>query len=203
MSLHSLHGASARWLVPLALACLIVALQAAGVRVYALLCYEREAVLEGQWWRLFTAHFVHLGWAHCLMNLIGLALCGALAADLRSWRDWASVLGTLAIGVGLLLFLVSPQVSNYAGLSGVLYGLIVCVLAPMAIRRNAIAWIALGVIGGRIGWQMFVESPNAQSTLFDGHVVAQGHLYGAVCAIGIVVWKWWQMHRATIDSRAD
>jgi rhomboid family GlyGly-CTERM serine protease len=189
MPFSSARRSIARWLVPLALSCLLLLMQAGGERLCALLRYDREAVLDGEWWPLFTAHFVHLGWAHCLLNLGGLALCGTLAARFRSSRAWAGALALLALGVGLLLFLASPQVTDYAGLSGVLYGLFIWALAPTTRRGDVLAWIALGVVGVRIGWQMLVASPNAQAALFDGHVVAQGHLYGAVCAIGLVVWE--------------
>lgn len=55
------------------------------------------AVLGGQPWRLLSAHTVHLGWAHCLVNAGGLALCGAFAAGPRSWCAWATAIIVLAV----------------------------------------------------------------------------------------------------------
>lgn len=172
----------ANWLVPTALAGLMLALQAGGEPVYHALRYERAAVLGAQLWRLLTAHVVHLGWAHCLLNVGGLALCAALAAGTRSWRAWAAAIGVLALGVGLLLLAAPPRAMNYAGLSGVLYGLFIWVLAPRAWRGDRVAWVVLAAVVARIGWQMLHPPSAAQGALIGGEVLVEAHLYGALCA---------------------
>ena len=43
-----------------------------------LLEYQRRAIGEGELWRLFSGHLVHLGWEHLLMNLVGFWLIWAL-----------------------------------------------------------------------------------------------------------------------------
>lgn len=188
----------ANWLVPVALACLVLALQAGGEPVYEALRYERAAVLGRQPWRLLSAHAVHLGWAHCLMNAGGLALCAAFAAGTRSWRAWAAAIVVLALGVGILLVAASPQATNYAGLSGVLYGLFIWVLAPRAWRGDRVAWIVLVAVIVRISWQMFHPPSDAQRALIGGEVMVEAHLYGALCALALCLWQgaWPHLRRA-------
>jgi len=181
--------AFANWLVPIALAGLMLALQAGGETVYDALRYERAAVLGGQPWRMLTAHVVHLGWAHCLLNVAGLALCAALAAGTRSWRAWAAALIVLALGVGLALLVASPQATNYAGLSGVLYGLFVWVLAPRAWRGDRVVWVVLAAVVARIGWQMVHPPSDGQRALIGGEVLVEAHLYGALCAGVLCLWQ--------------
>jgi len=49
--------------------------------------YERAAIAGGEVWRLVSCHFVHLGWAHCLLNVGGVAaLATILPSPLRAWR---------------------------------------------------------------------------------------------------------------------
>ncbi|WP_295531172.1 rhombosortase [uncultured Pseudacidovorax sp.] len=175
----------ANWFVPAALAGLVLALQAGGEPVYEALRYERAAVLDGQYWRLLSAHAVHLGWAHCAMNVGGLALCAALAGGERSARAWSTALVALAAGVGLLLMAATPSAANYAGLSGVLYGLFIWVLAPRAWRGERWAWIALAAVVARIGWQMVQPPSDAQRALIGGEVMVEAHLYGALCALAL------------------
>src|SRR5438876_6738088 len=43
-----------------------------------LLRYDRAALAAGQWWRLVTAHVVHLDVRHTLLNELGLSLVVAL-----------------------------------------------------------------------------------------------------------------------------
>ncbi|BEP45964.1 rhombosortase [Variovorax sp. V15] len=188
----------ANWLVPIALACLVLVLQAGGEPVYEALRYERAAVLGGQPWRLLSAHAVHLGWGHCLMNAGGLALCAAFAAGTRSWRAWATAIVVLALGVGILLVAASPQATNYAGLSGVLYGLFIWVLAPRAWRGDRVALIVLVAVLARIGWQMFHPPSEAQRALIGGDVMVEAHLYGALCALALCLWQevWPHLRRA-------
>jgi len=188
----------ANWLVPIVVACLMLALQAGGEAVYEALRYERAAVLGGQPWRLISAHVVHLGWAHCLMNAGGLALCAAFAAGTLGWRAWAIAIVVLALGVGILLVVASPRATNYAGLSGVLYGLFVWVLAPRAWRGDRVALIVLLAVIARIGWQMLHPPLEAQRALIGGDVLVEAHLYGALCALVLCLcqWAWLHLRRA-------
>ncbi|WP_418120751.1 rhombosortase [Variovorax sp. 350MFTsu5.1] len=188
----------ANWLVPIALACLVLILQAGGEPVYEALRYERAAVLGGQPWRLLSAHVVHLGWGHCMMNTGGLALCATFAAGTRSWRAWATAIVVLALGVGILLVAASPQATNYAGLSGVLYGLFIWVLAPRTWRGDRMALIVLVAVLARIAWQMFHPPSEAQRALIGGDVMVQAHLYGALCALALCLWQevWPHLRRA-------
>ena len=149
----------------------MLALQAGGEPVYEALRYERARVLDGQPWRLLSAHAVHLGWAHCLMNAGGLALCAALAAGTRSWRAWTAAIVALALGVGALLVVASPGATNYAGLSGVLYGLFIWVLGPRAWQGDRWAWIGLAVVVARLGWQLIPPHSDAQPSWIGGEVM--------------------------------
>ncbi|MBO9642053.1 MAG: rhombosortase [Pseudacidovorax sp.] len=193
---HSPQRSFANWLVPAALAGLVLALQAGGEPVYEALRYERAAVLGGQYWRLLSAHAVHLGWAHCLMNVGGLALCAALAAGMLSWRDWVSALVALTLGVALLLVVASPGATNYAGLSGVLYGLFVWVLVPRAWRGERFARIGLAVVIARLGWQFIQPPSDAPGSWIGGEVMVEAHLYGALCALALCLgqgaWSRWR-----------
>ncbi len=88
---------------------------------------------------------MHLGWTHCLLNLGGLGVCAAFAKDDAGARAWAGAVSGLALGVSALLQVASPEVADYAGLSGVLYVLFVWVLAPQAWRGDLPARAARAV----------------------------------------------------------
>ena len=174
----------------------MLALQAGGEPVYEALRYDRRRVLEGQGWRLLSAHAVHLGWAHCLMNAGGLALCAALGAGQRSARAWAAAITALAVGVGALLMVASPATLDYAGLSGVLYGLFIWVLAPRAWRGDRWAWIGLLAVVARLGWQLVQGPAGMHSAWMGGEVMVEAHLYGALCAVALCLgqetWPRWR-----------
>ncbi len=187
---HSRPPAS--WWPALALAGLMLVLQAGGAPVRAALRYERAAVLGGQIWRICSAHFVHLSWTHCLLNLAALALCVVLARGTPPARSWWATTLVLAAGVGSLLLLAAPEVPNYVGFSGVMYGLFVCVLLPQSRQGDRLALILLLLLLARIVWQLVWASPLAEFELIGGSVVAQAHLYGAACGMA---WSMFQSRR--------
>src|SRR6266436_3351375 len=65
--------------------------------------YDRVALAAGQWWRLLSAHIVHLDLDHAVLNSLGLVLMWALFARDYRPRQWLLiVVGTIAaIDAGL------------------------------------------------------------------------------------------------------
>src|SRR5690606_12461439 len=102
----------------LGLAALLLLLQAGGERLALALRLDASALAAGQFWRLVTAHLVHLSWPHALLNTGGLLLGWVLAPGVFD-RALPGRLGALALGVGLCLWWLSPQALPYVGLSGV------------------------------------------------------------------------------------
>src|SRR5205809_2863679 len=104
-------------------ACAVLLLPAlAGEAGRALLRYDRAALAAGQWWRLLTAHVVHLDPRHALLNSLGLVLMWALFARDYSPRQWAPiVLGAMA-AIDAGLWLCDSTVLWYGGSSCALHG---------------------------------------------------------------------------------
>jgi len=87
-----------------------------------LLIFRREAVLQGEVWRLLTAHLVHAGSYHMLWDVLPLLVLGALFEGVLGPRYWKLMAGSaLIISAGVLL--LQPDLPAYCGLSGVLNGL--------------------------------------------------------------------------------
>ena len=174
---------------------LLLALQATGEAPRLLLRYERDALLHGELWRLFTAHLVHLGWAHALLNACGLLLCAWIAPARFVARRL--VCDGLLLGgcVALLLLLFSPQVAHYVGLSGVLYGLFVLALAPPAFRGDRIARLGLATVLGWMAWQLIAGPSAAEERQIGGPIIAVAHLYGVVGAVGLLAVQRLRAHR--------
>lgn len=182
-------------------ALLLVALQAAGDAPRLLLRYERDPVLHGELWRLFSAHLVHLGWAHALLNACGLLLCAWIAP---ARFGAARLVGDgLWLGgcVSLLLLACSPQVAHYVGLSGVLYGLFVLGLAPSAFKGDRIALLGLTTVLGWMAWQLVAGPSAAEERQIGGPIIAVAHLYGVVGAVGLLAVQRLRAHRRRTAPR--
>jgi rhomboid protease GluP len=91
-------------------------------------------LLAGEWWRLLTSCFVHIGLFHLLGNMITLALLGTAAEGV--WGRWRFAVIYLLAGVAgsVTAMAVNPQTSGdqvvlVAGASGGLWGLLTAVTA--------------------------------------------------------------------------
>ncbi len=162
--------------------------------------YLRDAVrLDGQWWRLATAMWVHLGWKHYLSDVaatVGLLLLAGRVARIREMLA-VLVLCGLAVQVALLRM---PAIGWYGGLSGATHG-----LALWAALRllQAPGWSRLiGVVTCAIVLgKVWIEQSWLAAIVFDpswGFGVARGaHAVGAVA--GLACWllqEWWRTRRA-------
>lgn len=175
------------WLLGLLIAALVL-LSLLGEPGRLWLRYEREAVLQGDYWRLLTGHFVHGSGLHLLLNCAGLGLIAALFPHHYSLRQWLLIglLSLVAIDVGFVFW--EPQLSWYVGLSGVLHG---------ALAAGAIAWwryetrrlaLALSVIFvGKLLWEQWHGALPLSGGLA---VVVDAHLYGALGGViaGTLLW---------------
>lgn len=167
------------WWGLLALLLAIAAWQALPAALRALLRFEPEAVAAGQWWRLLSAHWIHLSPMHAALNACGLALCWALADASWTLRRLVVRMALLGLVISLLLWAFSPQTRDYVGLSGVLYGLIVWILLPAALlRRERMATLVLAMVLARLFWQSWVGPDPLEEQLIGGHIVTRAHWFG-------------------------
>jgi len=135
---------------------------------------------DGQWYRLFTAMFVHFGAAHLFTNGMGLMVFGA-RVERYFGRIAFCVIYLLAGLLGSLFSLIFT--SGYAaGASGAIYGLIGAIFAYTRMTRRTIEhmnWYTLFLFIG-VGLAMGFMTPGVDNF---GHL---GGLAGGV-AIGVIM----------------
>lgn len=153
------------------------ACQALGPKAFEALRYEREALLEGELWRAATGHVVHVSWAHLAMN----AAVGALVAAALGRRVGLAALLLCVGGTTAGLFLFSLRVAWYAGLSGVLHGLIVCgALEAWRSDRRRIWLAAVALLAVKVGVEQWRGASQSLADLVGAPVVVDAHLWGAI-----------------------
>ncbi|MBC7860677.1 MAG: rhombosortase [Burkholderiaceae bacterium] len=114
-----------------ALACIGLALCPPAVNAW--LAYDRQAILAGQVWRLWSAHLVHFSVQHALADALVFFLLAALAERQIGARRLGvcMALGAPLISAGLLL--TAPNLAYYRGASGI--AVTVAVLAGASLWR--------------------------------------------------------------------
>jgi rhomboid family GlyGly-CTERM serine protease len=159
-------------------ACLLLLLPAlAGDPGRRLLRYERAGLAQGQWWRLLSAHLVHLDLRHALLNTLGLALMWALFARDYSPKAWlAIVLGAMA-SIDLGLWLADSTVLWYVGSSGVLHGIMAAGALAHIRTRQRDGWVLVALLALKLAYEHWVGALPFSGT---DAVVVDAHLYGVL-----------------------
>ena len=145
--------------------------------------YERSAVAAGEWWRLFSAHFVQGNLRHWLLNVSGLALVLAIFPYYLHrpwWCGPAAILILLAFPVGAALYWFNPSLDWYVGMSGLLHGLFANHALLETFRGSRIGLIAIALLICKLVFEQTFGAAAATVTLIDLPVVTDAHLYGAL-----------------------
>ena len=133
-------------------------------------------VLSGDWYRLFSAMFLHFGAEHLISNMFMQYFLGDML--LRALSQWKFALAYLLAGIGgnvtpLVMMLVTGDFAVAAGASGAIYGII-----------GALLWVVLRN-GGRFE-SISVPRMLLATAVYIGYgfttegVDAWAHLGGAV-----------------------
>lgn len=172
----------------------IVTLSVAGVAVVGywlpaladLLVYDRQAVLDGQSWRLLTAPFVHFSASHLFHDLVVFSAAGC-ALELTERRRFGLMCVLAAASSGLLFLTTMPGLGRYGGLSGLAFGA-VAGLCLSRIRSGSGDWrlwaVILVVLIAKIVLESFSGDPvfaRIDATPF--RVLPLAHAVGVAVAV--------------------
>jgi len=185
-----IHGTSLRWTVYACIAGMLLC----QCFTPALMYLHDQAWCEP--WRLWTAHWVHLGWWHLILNLLALGLIPDIFAE-ASRRFFLLLFFTLPLLISVCLWLFQPHLMYYAGLSGVLHGLYVALgLAAQSgthrLERRIGQLICLGALI-KVGWEYSTGISESQQ-LLGIPVVLVAHQYGLIWG-ALMSAGYWIYHR--------
>jgi membrane associated rhomboid family serine protease len=175
--------------------CVSWRLLAVGTFVFALLPWfvpgiaealvlDRERVMAGEFWRLFTHPWVHFSRPHLIVDLACLLGLGIVAARRGVLLDWRGVLRFLAvIGLtGVTCLLLDPRLDRLGGLSGVNVAFALWLGRVLWSRGDRlVALVLLGGLGLKLvaewaGWVTLVrfDEPGVEASVLN-------HWAAAVC----------------------
>jgi rhomboid family GlyGly-CTERM serine protease len=164
-----------------------VAVELAGDAARIALRYERDPVAAGEWWRLVTAHLVHLGPRHAALNALGAMLMWALFARDYTARQWIAILAASLLAIDAGLWWLTPAANWYVGSSGVLHGVMVAGTVAHLRRREADGWLLAAFIIAKLLWEQTHGALPLSGAAVA--VVVDAHTYGALggLAAGLIL----------------
>ncbi|MGH4008887.1 MAG: rhomboid family intramembrane serine protease [Pseudonocardiaceae bacterium] len=136
------------------------------------------AVADGQWWRLLTSGFLHIGPIHLAFNMIALWVIGRDLEQVLGRTRFLLVYLVSLLGGSLAVFLLAAENSRTAGASGAVFGLMGG-LAVVLLRMRRSPGPALTIILLNVVITFVVPGLSIQ-----GHL--GGLVFGAAVTTGLV-----------------
>jgi rhomboid family GlyGly-CTERM serine protease len=177
VGLASLNADGWRAWALLALCLMLVIPATLGPATVDALRYERTAIAAGEWWRLLTAHWVHLSLEHALLNAAGLALLWVLVAREYTGLRWLLIVLASMVAIDAGLWFRDADVAWYVGASGVLHGVMAAGALGRVRRGERDGWILGAFLVLKLCYEQLAGPMPMSAGL--GRVIVNAHLYGA------------------------
>lgn len=148
--------------------------------------FDRGAVVDGELWRLWTAHLVHYSPRHALVDIIAMTLAGTLIEVERGSRYVLMLLVVAAAVVSVVVALAIPGMWHFRGASAL--------VTLLAVHAGASCWYSmpgsrpvLVVLGAALVAKIILEAsgnpPDAADISHTVFIAWQPHAIGA--ALGL------------------
>ena len=139
-----------------------------------------EAVRDGELWRLATAHLVHLGQAHLVLNFVGMALIAVTlwpVLTLPRLVRVALVSGAVISG-GMMVLL--PDGQSYVGFSAIAHGVFAYGGLMLLRQRDGFGVVVTGCLAGKLLLEAVSGALPTTAMMIGGEVSYLSHVLGAV-----------------------
>ncbi|GAC14875.1 rhombosortase [Aliiglaciecola lipolytica] len=153
------------------------------------LALVRSELPRTHWWQFITANFVHTNTNHLLLNLAGVLLLWVVHGEYYKISNYLFNSLVLSFWVTFGIYIFSPTLSWYAGLSGVLHGLFVYGACKDIQHKIKFGWLLFVGIWVKIGYEQLFGADQMISDLIAANVAVDAHLYGALGGLSLVLMR--------------
>ena len=171
----------------IAIVALIFSCALVGDELTLLLRFERKAILEGELYRLFTAHIVHLNWVHSLLNITAAVIGWRLLKDSMSSQQWILSIVICSLIISILLFCI-PDLQWYVGFSGIVHGLMLQGLVLEQHLRFVKKALLICALFLKVFYEYWQGSSSAEIELINGNIVVEAHLFGLLAGLVMIIY---------------
>lgn len=143
--------------------------------------FNRQAVADGQLWRLWTGQFCHWSLLHLAGNLAAMAAIWVIVG--RPLIRWLAVMPIVAPLLSLFLLAFAPALERYRGLSG----LVALLVVGAAVEGGFVGRLLAAAYLAKLGFDALTSASSL--LLPDGITLAwSAHLGGLLLGLGTAGW---------------
>jgi rhomboid family GlyGly-CTERM serine protease len=161
--------------------------------------YDREAILDGEIYRLLTFHFVHISNGHFLINVFTLVILWAMYGKVARAGEWIAVTFGCGAAIGVGLLLLNPQVEWSAGLSGLLYALFAYGAVKSVLSREFLSSAVVVFLVCKIVMEQTVGPNAAMEQFVGGAILIDAHMYGVASGLVLGLAFGWSAGRGGVS----
>ena len=142
--------------------------------------FQRQSILSGQLWRLWTGHWVHANTAHFLLNIsVALLLYFAFFRTMKMLELLATgIVFSALISGALLLFM--PELDWYNGLSGLLHAWVVYASIRRIQAGEVLYWLGPVLVWAKVLFEASSLGGWSGRVLDGVNIITEAHLIGAL-----------------------
>lgn len=178
------HNSSDLFIIlPALLVLLMLVIQAKASEWAAVLLYDREQILAGEIWRLFSGHFVHVNWTHTLLNVGSLGLAVAIFRQSIPTALWVRLSIFAPPIISLAFMQLLPDLQQYYGFSGVFYAALTAGAVAALPEKRALGIIILLFMLVKLTLEALYGAQNWALGSAGDNILTQAHLYGAITGL--------------------
>lgn len=146
-----------------------------------LLVWDRQAIINGELWRILTGNITHTNWVHLAMNAAAFVIISFIFRIHYHAKGYSLLIFIISVVIGLCLFATS--ITWYAGFSGVLHGIFAWGCIRDIQSKTKGGWLLFVVLMIKIGWEQYFGGSISSEELIGVRVATEAHLIGAITGI--------------------
>ncbi len=148
-------------------------------RYLGLLEFDRQQVLSGEIWRIWTGHLVHTTSSHFVLNIVAAIIVYFTFFTRIKYGELLLYSFVFAALISVTLLCIYPSLGWYNGLSGLLHALVAYFSVRLARDGDEIFWAGLVIVWVKVLVEAIRAHSGYESVVGDMTIITEAHLIGA------------------------
>jgi len=141
--------------------------------------FDRQQLLSGEIWRIWTGHLVHTNSSHFALNIVAAIIIYFTFFTRIKLGELLLYGFVFAALISVTLLCIYPRLGWYNGLSGLLHALVAYFSMRLARDENKLFWTGLIIVWVKVLVEVIRAHSGYESLVGDMRVITEAHLIGA------------------------